>query len=155
MRQMKNDIDISQPRECVYREFKGQPGSCPRCGGPLRKSYQTYMIVTRRGKKVTDSFVSGSDTLGWFCENCPTVVVNSLEVSSLLGHQLPHWDVGAEFAVIGLVDLDAVPPEKRHLPLGDDDNPIPLIRFTNISSEGKSGQPTLGRRRPRIKGRFH
>jgi len=34
-----------------------------------------------------------------------------------------------EFAVLGIVDLDAVPEEKAHLSLGDDDNPIPLVAF--------------------------
>jgi hypothetical protein len=29
----------------------------------------------------------------------------------------------------GIVDLEAVPEDKRHLPLGDEDNPMPLIEF--------------------------
>jgi len=150
---MTNDIDITQPRECIYREFKGQPGPCPRCGGPLRTSYQTYMVITRRGNKTTDSFMMGSNTLGWFCENCPTVVINPLEVNDKLQYQLPHWDIGDEFVVVGLVNLDAVPPERRHLLLGEEGNPIPLIKFTNISNAQTPGRAALNRR-PRVKGRF-
>ena len=150
---MTKDIDITQPRECIYREFKDQPGPCPHCGGPLRTSYQTYMVITRRGNKTTDSFMMGSGTLGWFCENCPTVVINPQEVNGTLQYQLPHWDVGDEFVVAGLVNLDAIPPERHHLPLGEEGNPIPLIEFTNISDARTPGQP-VSKRRPRVKGRF-
>lgn len=130
-------IDISIPRECIYQEFEEQPGPCPRCGGALQQSRQTYLVATRRGRGTTDSFMIGSD-VGWFCARCPTVVINPEKVSELLTYQLPHWDVGEQVAVVGIVDLDAVPEEKRHLPLGDDDNPIPLVEFTNISRDESS-----------------
>jgi hypothetical protein len=42
---------------------------------------------------------------------------------------MPHWDVGNEFCVEGIVDLDAIPEHKRHLPIGGAENPIPLIEF--------------------------
>ncbi len=65
------------------------------------------------------------------------MVINPEQLSDMLQHGLPHWDVGNEFTVLGVIDLDAIPEEKRHLPLGDDDNPIPLVRFTNISKPGR------------------
>jgi hypothetical protein len=94
-------IDVSSPRECWYQTFAGHPSPCPRCGTPLHQSYQMYMIATRRGPKLADSFVTGSD-FGWFCRNCPTVVINPRDVSALLQHSLPHWDVGSTFAVLGI-----------------------------------------------------
>jgi len=127
-------IDITIPRECIYQEFEEQPGPCPRCGSPLRQSRQTYLVTSRRGQEITDSFIVGSD-MGWFCARCPTVVISPEKVSELLMHPLPRWDIGTEFAVAGIIDLDAIPEEKRHLPLGDDDNPIPLVEFTDISDE--------------------
>lgn len=59
-------IDITVPRECVlsqatdcrHKSFEDQPGPCPRCGGSLQQSRQTYLVVTRRGRKITDSFIS-------------------------------------------------------------------------------------------------
>jgi len=125
-------IDISEPRERIYKSFEDHPGPCPRCGGSLQQSLQTYLVVTRRGSKITDSFIVGSD-FGWFCTCCPTVVIDPADVSEMLKHSLPHWDVGNEFALAGIIDLNAVPEEKRHLPLGDDDNPLPLVEFTDIS----------------------
>ena len=121
--------------------FDGQPGPCPKCGGLLKQTRQTYAVATRRGRKVRDSFIIGSD-FGWFCEQCPAVVINSRAVSEMLSHSMPHWDVGNEFLIEGIVDLDAVPEDKRNLPLGDDDNPIPLIPF-QASSERASRSPPL------------
>jgi len=132
-------IDITIPRECIYQEFEGQPGPCPRCGGPLQQSRQTYLVATRRGKELTDNFIVGSD-MGWFCARCPTVIINPEEVSELLIHPLPRWDIGTSFAVVGIINLGAIPEEKRNLPLGDDDNPIPLVEFTNISRDRESRQ---------------
>ena len=72
---------------------------------------------------------------GWFCQACPTLVMNTDELSEMLGHPRPHWDVGDEFSVLGIVDLDAVPPERSGLPLGDEDNPIPLIPLIELAGE--------------------
>ena len=133
-------IDITEPRECIYRRFEDHPGPCPRCGGPLQQSSQTYMVATRRGRKITDSFMVGSN-FGWFCTRCPTVVINPDDVAEMLQHSLPRWDVGHEFAMVGIVDLDAVPEEKNHLPLGDDDNPVTLVEFTNVSDQTTPRRP--------------
>jgi len=141
-------IGITIPRECIYQEFEEQPGPCPRCGGPLQQSRQTYLVATRRGKELTDNFIVGSD-MGWFCARCPTVVINPEEVSALLMHPLPRWDIGTGFAVVGIINLDAVPEEKRDLPLGDDDNPIPLVEFTNVSHDKASRR---AKRRPEATG---
>lgn len=89
------------------------------------------MISTRRGCQLTDSFLMGGD-FGWFCPHCPTVVIDPAAVGAQLARSLPRWDVGSEFAVLGLVNLDAVPPSKQHLPLGGDDNPVPLVEFTRV-----------------------
>jgi len=105
----------------------------------LQQSRQTYLVATRRGKELTDNFIVGSD-MGWFCARCPTVIINPEEVSELLIHPLPRWDIGTSFAVVGIINLGAIPEEKRNLPLGDDDNPIPLVEFTNISRDRESRQ---------------
>lgn len=144
-------FDVSVPRECIYRSFEGQPGPCPRCGGSLQQSYQSYMVGTRRGNDLTDSFVMGND-MGWFCTHCPVVVINPSEVSEHLPYDSPKWDIGEKFVVLGIVDLGAVPQDKRELPLGGDDNPIPLVQFTNISGELTRGQSgwSHGRNRKKV-----
>ncbi len=59
-------IDITIPRECIYQQFEGRPGLCPRCDGSLQSHTATYLVDTRSGRKSTDSFFIGND-MGWFC----------------------------------------------------------------------------------------
>ena len=125
-------IDPSVSRECIYQEFEGEPGPCPRCGGAFHQQSELYAIATRRGRRVTDTFLISGD-FGWYCEECPTLVINPTRVGEMLSFSKPDWDTGDAFAVLGLVDLGAIPEEKSHLLLGDDDNPIPLVEFTRVS----------------------
>lgn len=145
-------IDISTPRESIYQRFEDHPGPCPQCGGSLHQCYQTYFVATRRGRRMADSFFIGND-MGWFCTRCPTVVISPQQVSEFLQHSLPDWDVGAEFRVVGIVDLDAIPPEQRHLPL-DEIDPFPLVSFNDtsvqaeLSRSARPGKKSRLRRKP-------
>jgi hypothetical protein len=127
-------IDLSVQRECLYRDFGHDPGPCPRCGGELVQQYASYLIATRNQSKQADSFMIGSDA-GWFCRTCPTIVINRQQIGQTLSYGGGRWNVGREFTILGLVNLDAVPPEKRHLPLGEADNPIPLVEFRAAAQE--------------------
>ena len=46
------------------------------------------------------------------------------------------------FTAIGLVDLDAVPEERFHLPLDEDEKPIPLIEFLDPPRTGVGSRST-------------
>jgi hypothetical protein len=124
----------------------------------LQQSYQSYVIGTRRGSQITDSFLMGSD-FGWFCPRCPTVVIDPTQVKRRIEHPLAHWDTGTDFTILGLANLDAVPPEKDDVPLGDEGNPIPLVRFIAPRRErgpaqpGNPGRPASGRKKPKSKKR--
>jgi hypothetical protein len=57
----------------------------------------------------------------------------------------PDWGASGavQYVVLGAVNLDAVPEDKRHLPIGGDDNPIPLVEFlseTDMRNSGASGR---------------
>lgn len=52
---------------------------------------------------------------------------NVLDISSKFIQSL-------EYAVIGIVALDAVPEEKKDIPLGGDDSPVPLIGLELVSN---------------------
>lgn len=128
-------IDFSIPRRCVYRRFAGRPGPCPNCGRTLHQHVQTYLVATRQGREMMDALFVSND-MGWFCADCPTVVINTHEMDVALAHPMSGWDLGDEIAVVGIVDLDAVPPEQAHLPL-DEIDPLPLIPF-DVAPGGKS-----------------
>jgi len=135
-------IDITIPRECIYQVFADAPGPCPRCQAELQQSNQSYLVATQQGRRMADPFMIGSD-FGWFCPACPTVVINPDEVEKLLSFAKPDWDIGPEFGVMGVIDLDAIPPDKEDIPLGEDDNPIPLVQFTNVTLKGTTGYKSL------------
>ena len=140
--------DASIPRARVMKEFTGDPGHCPRCGGRLCQHYHSYLVATRRGKELADFFNIGGK-FGWFCPDCPTVVLDTQQVEKILvGGAASRWDVGEEYIVIGLIDFDAVPEDKVDLPLGTDENPIPLVEFTDIRSDApaSSGRPHAAKR---------
>lgn len=135
-------IDVSMPRECVFKRFEKEPGPCPRCGESLQQSRQSYLVATWRGKERADSFIMGSD-FGWFCAQCPTVVIDPREVSGMLQHAMPRWNASIRSTVAGIVDLGAIPEEKSHLPFNEDDNPIPLVEFSTISQEAEEDRLEL------------
>jgi hypothetical protein len=140
-------VNIKIPRQSVYQSFKDNPGACPRCGGKMTKEYQTFAVATRHGKRIADSFIVGGD-FGWFCESCPTVVINTDEVGKMFDFQKSDWNIGSEFLVLGIVDLDAIPASKRHLPIGDPGNPLPLIKFSEVA---RNTTPSIVSERPKRK----
>ena len=131
--------NIKIPREAIYQSFKNHPCSCPKCGGELFQSYQSYMVATRNGEEIEDSFIIGGD-FGWFCEKCPVVVIDPDEVGKMMSFSKPGWRVGPKFLVLGTVDFDAIPQNKRHLPIGAPDVPIPLIQFSNLGLSKNPGK---------------
>ncbi|HVC32613.1 MAG TPA: hypothetical protein VNL16_03795 [Chloroflexota bacterium] len=100
------EIDVTKKRVCIYREFVGAPGPCPRCGKELVQSYQFYLVATFNDGVLADRFCLGSD-FGWFCTQCLTVEINPRDVDRYLENTLPHWNVGAQRGIVGLVDLEA------------------------------------------------
>ena len=125
-------INIKIPRQAIYRSFTDDPGACPNCGEGLVNERQTYMVATRRGKKITDSFIMRDD-FGWFCKSCPIVVLNEKDIYKMFSVGAKKWgNVGQEYVALGIVDLDAIPADKQDLPLGGEDNPVPLIEFKDV-----------------------
>jgi hypothetical protein len=138
-------MDKTVERKAIYKTFKGNPGPCPQCGKVLKKSYQSYMVATRTGGKIADSFMMGGD-FGWLCPSCPTVVLDKNELTKMFKFSMPGWNVGKEIVVLGMVNLDKIPDDKKHLPLGGPGNPIPLIPFTNKASPETADKPVEPRK---------
>ena len=127
------EIDISQPRECIGRAFKGKPCPCPHCGSVLRQEYLTYLITAQRDGQLQNGFIA-PENFGLLCPACPTIVVNSDKLRELIGLRVAPWAAGTEFALVGIVDIDAVPAEEW-TQLGRETWPLPLIEFSRISGE--------------------
>ena len=101
--------------------------SCPRCGAALIKQFHSYLLIVKEGKNF-QSFVTGNDG-GSFCLSCPVVVLDKskFEGVAIAGDA----SRSSMFTVVGIIDFDAIPEDKRNIPIGKDDNPIPLVKFIN------------------------
>jgi len=138
-------MDRKIERQAIYKTFTGNPGPCPRCGGVLEQANLPYMVVTRTGKRLDDSFLISGD-FGWYCQSCPAVVLNQAQLYKMMSFSKPGWKVGQEFSVMGVMNLDAIPENKRHLPLGSPGMPNVLVKFRNL--EGK--KPASRKRHKRV-----
>jgi hypothetical protein len=116
---------------------------CPECRGALEQESHAYVLAVREHAEITP-FVIGNDG-GHFCGKCPVVVLDHAEFTEFARLGMPQA-TDAKFVVLGLVDFDSIPKEKRNRPIGEDDNPIPLVKFTNLDGATSRRATTPGRR---------
>jgi len=126
--------NIKIHREAVYKDFVDEPGPCPKCSSVLEQANLPYMVVTRTGNRLEDSFLISGD-FGWYCQSCPVLVLNRAKLSKTMGFGKPGWKVGQEFSVMGVMNLDAIPENKRDIPLGSPGMPNVLVKFRNLEGE--------------------
>lgn len=141
----KNIFDLSIPRRKYYSKDCGL-SSCPECGEALIEDGCTVMIAA---KSDTDEgeFISNL-TGSHFCESCPVVVFDSekIEQAARLGIR---GDERLRYLIEGIVDFNAIPPEKRQLEIGIEGNPVPLVDFlpdlnkTTVVNNKKVGRNEL------------
>ena len=139
---LKNKFDLSIPRRKYYSEDCGLV-LCPECGKPLIEDRCTVIIAVKSDKGEGE-FLSNM-TGSHFCEICPVVVFDSdkVERAAKLG---VRGDANISYLLGGIVDFDAIPKEKRHLDIGIEGNPVPLVHFlpdlnkTTIVNEKKIGR---------------
>jgi len=147
---MTQIIDKSIERTLYYRETTAPPRNCPQCGQALVQAYGPYQIATRQGQQLTDMLMISGD-FGYLCAGCPTAVVHVPTLAEMLYDMPPKpgWRIGPEFAVIGLLNLDAIPDDQKHVPLDKLDD-YPLVLFHVATTPKKR---PLRRRKPKPKRR--
>ena len=125
-------FDASVPRRMFWSKDVGGIGFCPLCQDRLKQENCTYLLVVRELGDM-QPFIVGNEG-GYFCEHCPVVVLDYevFEQSVLAGNPSSR---SLEFTVPGIVDFHAIPEERANEPIGDDDNPIPLVRFANYRDD--------------------
>jgi hypothetical protein len=151
-------FDASIPRKMFWSDKLVNKKKCPLCHSTLENEYHHYIIAIRRGEDITT--LGGGNEYGAFCSECPVVVLERKGFERFIeGVVEESPDLGISgavtFVVLGIVDIDAVPEDKRHLPLGGDDNPIPLVQFlqeidtANRSESRHGGKRLSGNQRRR------
>ena len=148
---MNNAIDRTIERMVIFRNEKKDTKNCPRCGQRLVQDQGPYQVATFNGRRPADEFAIKGD-FGYLCVACATAVIHLPTLADMLYrvYQKPGWDVGKGCAVIGLINLDAVPLDQQHIPL-DDLDPYPLVLFHAGNSVGtkQKRKPKPRKRRPR------
>jgi len=80
-----------------------------------------------------------------FCDTCPVVVFDCLQIEEAVKIFMKMED-GLKYAVMGIVDLATIPKEKRHLEIGTEENPMPLVEFLpplDVKPKGFATKPSL------------
>jgi hypothetical protein len=137
-------FDPSIPREMFWSNDVGGKFCCPRCFSSLENESQAFLMAIRLGHDI-HSFVVGNDA-GYFCPKCPTIVLDSHTFNEFARLSL-GCEADSQFAVLGLLDLQAIPKDKRPLPLGGNDNPIPLVKFTNMPERKSKRRKTIAQKK--------
>jgi hypothetical protein len=131
----------SIPRNMFWSSDVGGISRCPECKGSLENEHHTYVFATREGEEI-DTFIVGSKC-GYFCQHCPIVVLDYDSAAEVLS--FAYGSPGTfEFLAMGIVDLEAIPNNRQHMELGTDENPVPLVEFTNVGQDSppkKAGAP--------------
>lgn len=146
-------VDIRVERDAWLVQERDKAKFCPRCQASLQSSYQTYVVCTRRASEDQDSFLIASDVLGFYCVHCPTVVLVASEVRNKLALSLPHWHVGSEFTIMGIVDWDAMPEDRSLADVDSEEPPIALVAFSSFSLGPSTPQKPKSRPRKKKKKR--
>jgi hypothetical protein len=123
--------DKSDSREAIYATLSDPVKICPKCRGNLQQLYKSYLIGNYEAQKELESFYMGSK-FGWFCDSCPTLIINLPDLHDFLTHLPADLKIGSNAIVLGIINILAIPENKRQLPVGSPKNPIPLCIFTNL-----------------------
>jgi hypothetical protein len=142
---IKQKIDLSIRRRRYYSD-EIETEICPECNSELIEEGCTIILAvksdTDEGEFMTN--LTGSH----FCPNCPVVVFDNekVEQAASLGIK---GDKNLKYLIAGIVDLNSIPKEKRHLEIGIDENPVPLVHFlpdlntSTVIKEKKVGRNEL------------
>ena len=143
------NIDLSVPRRRYYSE-ECNLTTCPECDSSLIDMNCTIILCA---KSETDEAEFMTNLSGsHFCNNCPVVVFDydQIEQAAQIGIRS---DKNLRYFIAGIVDLDSIPEEKRHLEIGSDDNPVPLINFLpDLNTKTLIAEKKPGRNEPCICG---
>ena len=144
-------FDVSIPRKMFWSDSLVNKKKCPLCHSTLENEYHHYIMAIRSGKEIT-TLGAGND-YGAFCPECPVVVLDRKGFERAVGgivKENPDWKMSGDvsYVVVGIVNTDVIPEDQRHLPLGSDGNPIPLVKFLQqIDAANKSESRHGGKRR--------
>jgi len=134
-----SNIKLSIPRRKYHSAAFGLT-TCPECGSELIQKNSTILLLVR--SEIDEGEFATSLSGSHFCKKCPVVVFDTgkVEQAAKLGIR---GGKNIEYTIAGFIDLDAIPDNKKHLEIGSDENPMPIVYFLpdqNITTKKKPGR---------------
>ena len=128
IKDIERNIDLSICRREYYSN-EYDLTTCPECKSTLAHKDCAIILVVKSDTDGCELItnLSGSH----FCNNCPVVVFDNKEVEQAAKIGI-KGDKNLKYLIPGIVDLNSIPKEKRHLAIGIDENPVPLVRFLPV-----------------------
>ncbi len=141
-KEIKQKIDLSIRRRRYYG-VEYETMLCPECNSELIDDRCTILLAVKsdidEGEFMTN--LTGSH----FCTNCPVVVFNKEKVEQAAELGIKR-DENIQYLISGIVDLNSIPKEKKHLEIGSDENPVPLVEFLpNLNTSTEMKDKKVGR----------
>jgi hypothetical protein len=141
----KQKFDLSKRRRRYFSEDCGLD-LCPECGNTLIADNCTVVIAAK--SDIDEGEFISNATGSHFCSSCPVVVFDTEKIEQAVSFGL-RGDSNVRYMVAGIVDFKAIPEEKRHIPIGSDDNPVPLVKFLpDLHTVRAENDKTPGRNDP-------
>ena len=136
-----NNIDLSKPRRRYYGD-KYNLTICPECGSNLIEEHCTILLCVKsdsdEGEFMTN--LSGS----YFCKICPVVVFDTDKVEQAARFGI-KGDRNLRYITGGIIDLDSIPDDKKHLEIGCDDR---ILCHWFILCQDLNNQTVIAEKKP-------
>jgi hypothetical protein len=125
MDEKNNKIDLSKPRRKYYSD-EYDLNTCPECGAGLIEENCTVLLYAKSARDEAELMTNHNGSR--FCENCPVVVFDLDQVELAAKYGL-KGEREIRYGIAGIIDLKSIPENKRHLQIGCEENPVPLVKF--------------------------
>ncbi len=122
---MSELIDKTIERTMFFHGEETKPENCPQCNQQLVQENGPYQVAIVNDLRIAEEFVLSGE-FGYLCPGCATAVIHIPDLAEMLSNIIGEDEVA--FTVLGLINLDAIPPNQRHIPI-DDLDPYPLVLF--------------------------
>ena len=125
MTQKLKNINLSIPRRRYYSS-EYHLNSCPECGSELIEENCSILLYAK--SDIDEAEFMTNHCGSHFCNKCPVVVFDEDEIEQTVKLGI-RGDKNFRYIIGGIIDLDSIPKNKKHLVIGSDENPVPLVQF--------------------------
>jgi len=135
-----NNIDLTKQRRSYYSD-ECNLKICPECEAGMIEENCTILLCAKSDSDEAEFMTNLSG--GHFCEKCPVVVFDNDKVEKAARYGL-RGVRSLQYFIEGIIDLDSIPDNKKHMEIGCEENPVPLVPFL----PDLNNQPIIADKKP-------